>query len=195
MTSNFIHPIHLLGLSATGNTQNNYTEITSRRQTEIDELEDKSKRNCNESNNFSDLKVDKAISLHPLALKHSRNPQHHVELEDQDELCAATTSRVNTPRGKGVKRILIPATESDDSDPSIPDIDFSNTDSGSDGTPKEVCDICHLTQPPSERHRSISRWSRVKWIRCTTCDRPFHLCCTELARGADVSSFICYHCT
>ena len=55
----------------------------------------------------------------------------------QRRVCAVTTRRVTTTRGKGVKRRLTPAPDSNDSCHSIPDNDFSNTEDESDGTPKK----------------------------------------------------------
>ena len=107
----------------------------------------------------------------------------------------STTSRTTTSRGKGVKRLKIPQTESDDSEPSISESDSSQTDNERDSIPKETCVICQLTHPPSQRHQAISIWSRVKFLRCTKCGRSFHQRCTELDRGAEVSSFICFSCS
>ena len=72
----------------------------------------------------------------------------------------------------------------------------SDTDNSSDSSSATVCDICHERQPPSQR-RSISKWSRINWVGCDSCDRWFHQGCTELPKNTDVSSidFICYHCT
>ena len=72
----------------------------------------------------------------------------------------------------------------------------SDTDDSSGASSEGVCDICYQRQPPSERHRSISKWSKVNWIGCEKCERWFHQCCTELPKTTDVSSiqFVCYNC-
>ena len=72
----------------------------------------------------------------------------------------------------------------------------SNTDNSSDASSDGVCDICDQRQPPPERHRSISKWSKIIWVGCESCDRWFHQCCTELPKSTDVSSidYTCYHC-
>ena len=101
-------------------------------------------------------------------------------------------TRIASSRGKGVKRRIIPAEESEDSL-------FSSTDSNTDSSNTNICicGICGKNQPPQERHRSISKWSRVKWVMCDLCNQPFHQCCAEIPRGVDISDlpFICFNCS
>ena len=63
----------------------------------------------------------------------------------------------------------------------------SDIDNLSDSSSDAVCDICHERQPPSQR-RSISKWLRINWVGCDSCDRWFHQGCTELKKNPDVSS-------
>ena len=106
-----------------------------------------------------------------------------------------------TPRGKGVQRRLNTLTSSNESDNSdtqsnsTQSDNSSNTDDETDNAPKQLCVICQLQDPPSQRRQAISIWSRVKWVICTICKRTFHQRCTELDRGAEFRSFICFNCT
>ena len=50
-------------------------------------------------------------------------------------------------KGKGVKRSLIPPSESESS---ISDTESSNNDKEGDTIYKEICEICQLTNPPSQ---------------------------------------------
>ena len=113
-----------------------------------------------------------------------------------------TPARSTRTRGQRVKRPPFPSDDADDpnyseaSEPSFSDdIDAYYTEYVPSKRSTEVCPICQHNQPPSGKHRSISRWARTKWIRCTICDRCFHQCCTEFKRGAEMSSFICFYCT
>ena len=101
----------------------------------------------------------------------------------------------NPTRGKGLKRHH--ETIADDSLSSTAIISSSDTDNSGNESSETECVICEERQPPTERHRSISKWSRVNWVGCDSCDRWFHLCCTDLPSGTEVSSitYNCYYCT
>ena len=108
----------------------------------------------------------------------------------------SATSRATTSRGKGMKRRLIPTRDSDESDkpePIISDSDFSHSDKEVDDTTKDICGICNQSHPPLQR-ALISKLARIKWLLCAECGRTYHQRCTELDRGADVSSYICFNC-
>ena len=117
----------------------------------------------------------------------------HGRHEDTTPKQATTASPTEeTPaRDKGVKRRRV--VQVSNTSPS----DFSSdTDDSSGASSEGVCNICDQRQPPSEIHRSISKWSKVNWIGCEKCDRWFHQCCTELPKTTDVSSiqFVCHNC-
>ena len=102
-----------------------------------------------------------------------------------------------TPTRSTCETTPFPSDDADDpdnseaSEPSFSDdIDAYNTEYVPSKRSTEVCPICQHKQPPSEKHRSISKWARTKWLRCTICDRCFHQCCTEFERGAEMSSSI-----
>ena len=49
---------------------------------------------------------------------------------------------------------------------SSPSNSSSDTDNSSGNSSEGVCDICERRQPSTERHRSIAKLSKIKWVGC-----------------------------
>ena len=86
-------------------------------------------------------------------------------------------TKVTPARDKGVKRRHDDLAQVSSSYPSN---SSSDTDDSSGNSSEGVCDICEQRQPSTEKHRSIAKLSKVKWVGCGNCDRWFHQCCTHM---------------
>ena len=86
-------------------------------------------------------------------------------------------SRTRRPRGRRITAtsptIMTPARDKDvkrrhddlvQVSSSFPSNSSSNTDDSSGNSSESVCDICEQRQPSTERHRSIVKLSKIKWV-------------------------------
>ena len=108
-------------------------------------------------------------------------------------LTTASSTKFTPARAKGLKRRHHDLTHVSNSSPSN---SSSNTDDSSDASSEVVRDIVCEQRQTHRKDVDRSRWSKVNWIGCESCDRWFHQCSTELPKNTDVSSieFVCYNC-